>query len=577
MRCLREGVGLRNDAELRAAFGLPEGAADHVVARALLQEIARRDLVRIESGRRKEDEARESQLPAHMGAADASFLGRLKPEASAEGEQSVATMADVPTLLAVLRAGSLVQRRAAAQRIAERLIDDDLSPDDKRRVHDLLDHLRDVEIAVELRVCRSRLSGTQSKEALRTLREVVDMTHKLSSDIVRFWDGDLAEEPLMSLSGDRRAQLLLHARELSDLIVSHVSAIIEGGTGADRNVRREVLSAVRYAGDPRLVPAFVALLSGDDGELMVEAARAISRVDDARVFPALLAAYERSVIDTERIALGAALGRTGDVRAADYVREQLLSQDDHVLIRAIEALRSLGTPEDVPAVMPFLRSSDPVIASKAAHTLGRIGDGRALSELSRLTRELPIGSVRAAAEDASEQIRARLVLRGEEPPSDSMIVHREVLAQPAQGLPSYGMRLRAFRHYALGLCWQMLGASSRAIARFEEAARSRPDWAVPLVVAGMLHATRDEYAQALALFRRALDTERTRVEKNPLIIRAVARCFLRRSEQVQRDGRIAIARGLLDEVMALDLRRVPSSLRFEIGRRYEALRLLGAG
>ena len=123
----------------------------------------------------------------------------------------------------------------------------------------------------------------------------------------------------------------------------------------------------------------------------------------------------------------------------------------------------------------------------------------------------------------------------------------------------------------------MVGAKNRAFARFEEAALSRPDWAVPLLVAGMIHATRDEYGQALALFRRALDAERARVERNPLVIRAVARCFLRRSEQVQRDGRIAIARGLLDEVMALDLRRAPSSLRFEIGRRYEALRLLGAG
>jgi hypothetical protein len=59
-------------------------------------------------------------------------------------------------------------------------------------------------------------------------------------------------------------------------------------------------------------------------------------------------------------------------------------------------------------------------------------------------------------------------------------------------------------------------------------------------------------------------------------MRALARSFLRRSEQVERDGRFAIARGLLDEVMALDLRRAPSSLRFEIGRRYEALRMLGA-
>jgi hypothetical protein len=61
------------------------------------------------------------------------------------------------------------------------------------------------------------------------------------------------------------------------------------------------------------------------------------------------------------------------------------------------------------------------------------------------------------------------------------------------------------------------------------------------------------------------------------VIRFVAHCFLRRSEQVEHDGRLAIARGLLDEVMSLDLRRAPSSLRFEIGRRHEALRLLGAG
>ena len=33
----------------------------------------------------------------------------------------------------------------------------------------------------------------------------------------------------------------------------------------------------------------------------------------------------------------------------------------------------------------------------------------------------------------------------------------------------------------------------------------------------------------------------------------------------------------LDEVLTLDLRRVPTSLRFEIGRRHEALRLLGVG
>jgi hypothetical protein len=98
-----------------------------------------------------------------------------------------------------------------------------------------------------------------------------------------------------------------------------------------------------------------------------------------------------------------------------------------------------------------------------------------------------------------------------------------------------------------------------------------------MIVAATMYAGRDEYAQALALYRRALELSRTRVERNPLIIVHVARCFLRRAEQVERDGRIAIARGLLHEVLTLDLRRVPSSLRFEIGRRHETLRLLGSG
>ncbi len=577
---MREGLGARSEAELPSTLGLAEGADDRTVARALIREVARRDLDRIERARGDDAGLRESHLPAPVETVDASFLGRLRAQGHGKGEQSLSEMGDLPTLIAVLRAGSLSQRRAAAKRIAVRLSGDDLTADDKKTVQDVLEQLRDVEIAVELRLCRAKLSGAPAKDAQRTRREINDIAQKLEADIVRYWDGDLAEEPLMQLSGDQRTQLLLHARELNDLLLSHVAAIIEGNTGsAERGVRLEVLSAIRYTGDARLVPSFVFLLESDDAEFVVQSARAISRVEDARVRPALLAAYQRSVVDTERIALGAALGRVGDMRAADYVREQLLSQDEHVLIRAIEALRSLGTPEDVPALLPFLGGTDTIIAAKAARTLGRIGDSRALSELLRLARETKVGSLRAAAEDAIEQTRARLVLRGEEVAPDSELVQIEVLRpeRPAGFAPAFGVRIRAFKHYVMGRLWQMMGAKTRAIARFEEAARSRPDWAVPLLVAGMIHAAHDEYGQALALFRRALDAERTRVERNPLVIRAVARCFLRRSEQVQRDGRIAIARGLLDEVMALDLRRAPSSLRFEIGRRYEALRLLGAG
>ncbi|MFT3922604.1 MAG: HEAT repeat domain-containing protein [Myxococcales bacterium] len=567
---------------MRESLSAGEGADDRALSRALIAGVAAADVARLERtepARLSASEPRESQLPAPVAGPDRSFLGRLQSEGSRAGQQSLAELGHVPTLLAVLRAGSLWQRRVAARRLAERLSEDDLDTEDRHQIQEVLEHLLDVEIAPELRACQQLLSGPRAKDALETAQEVRSLAGKLETNVRRYWEGDSSEDPLLGLSGDARALLLLHARELSDLVLAHVAALIEGNTTSiDVELQRSVLSAVRYAGDTRLVASLVSLLEERESSMVIEAARAISRIDDPRVWPALLRAYERSVVDIERIALGAALGRFGDVRAADYVRAQLRSQDRHVLVRAIEALRTVGGPEDVPAVLPFLRGDDHVLSSKAAHTLGRIADGRALLELVRVARESSSGALRAAAEEAADQTRARLVLRGEEPPGEGGLVlstERDRDTEPT--LPSFGVRLRSFRHYLSGRIWLILGATGRALARFEAAASCRPDWALPIIVAGLMHAARDEYAQALALFRRAIEVERARVERNPLLIRAVARCFLRRSEQVERDGRLAIARGLLDEVLALDLRRAPSSLRFEIGRRHETLRVLGAG
>jgi len=584
--CLREGIGKQPTLEALAALKVPEPVEDRALARALVAAVARDDIQRLRAGvegqsgsARESQSGRESFTAIPIEAPDSSFLGRLKPRSEKSGAQGVDEMTDVTTLLAVLRAGKLLQRRAAARRLAELV--EKFSTEDKRALEIALDQLRDVEIAFEVALCRARLPGAAGRDALRARKEVTEIAIQVEQDIVRFWDGDASDEPLTALSGDRRALLLVHTRELSDLVVDHMSALLEGSSGTpDRRVQRVILSAIRYAGDARLVPALITLLDGREGHLVMEAGRAISRIEDPRVFPALLAAYERSVVDTERISLGGALGRVGDVRAADYVREQLRSQDEHVIIRAIEAMRTLGTAEDAEVVLGFVSAVDPVIATKAAHTLARISDARALPELARFAREKRVGAVCAAVEEAIDQIRARLVLRGEEPPSDTQLAvieeHQRGLATPLATAPML-VRVRGYRHYFLGRVWQLLGSQTRALASFEAAAACRPGWAAPLVVAGMLLAAHDDYAQALGLFRRAIDVERNRVERNPLVMRILARCFLRRAEQVERDGRVAIARGLLDEVMALDLRRAPSSLRFEIGRRHEALRLAGAG
>ncbi|HEX5656024.1 MAG TPA: hypothetical protein VFX59_02470 [Polyangiales bacterium] len=569
---MREGLGAKP--ELRAQLALPADSDDRAVARAIASELASADVERLSRAeRRRTAQPGNGSSLMPVAAGDRSFLARLKTS-DAEGGESVAAMVDVPTLLAVLRAGSLQQRRAAARRLAERLTDKELAPDDRRSIQEVLEQLRDVEIAYELLAGHQLLNGPTSREAQSARREAIELGERLKRELALYWEGETHEEPLTKMSGDARAQLMLHARDLDDTLLWHVGALIEGST--DPVLKRALLSSVRYASDARLVPSLVSLLEGAESRIVIETARAISRIEDARVWPALLAAYERSVIDVERIALGAALGRVGDGRAADYVRAQLKSQDEHVLTRALEGLRTLGTAEDVPVVLTFVRSSDPVIATKAIHTLGRISDGRGLAEL-RVARDAPSGSLGAAAEEALQQIGSRLVLRGEEPDDDALPARAEPERKVTATAQPFAVRVRAFRHYAIGRVWQLLGAHGRALRRFEVAVKIRPDWAVPMILAGTIYAARDDYAQALALFRRALELARRSVERNPLVIVHVARCFLRRSEQVERDGRLAIARGLLHEVLTLDLRRVPSSLRFEIGRRHETLRLLGAG
>ncbi|MBC7173423.1 MAG: hypothetical protein H5U40_13370 [Polyangiaceae bacterium] len=88
----------------------------------------------------------------------------------------------------------------------------------------------------------------------------------------------------------------------------------------------------------------------------------------------------------------------------------------------------------------------------------------------------------------------------------------------------------------------------------------------------MAWSRRGQHAAALGAFRRALSADRVRLERNPIIVRALARAFLRRAEEVERDGRTDIARGLLGEALAFDLRRAPSTLRFELKRQHELLR-----
>ena len=356
-------------------------------------------------------------------------------------------------------------------------------------------------------------------------------------------------------------------------MIRHLNAIIEGSDGCSTlESRIGLVASLRYATDPRLVPALIAIIEAERGELVARAARVLGGIDDARIHPALAERFERSFVEEERVALAAALGMLGDHRGAAEVRSALEEDHPRLLLQALEAMESLGSAEHTDLVTKFLDHPDVVIATQAVRAAGRIGDGRVLDELTEKYNATSVPALRAAIEDAMSAVAARMELRGEE---STKIDWSEVGNKP---VPRKSRRDRipavvlSWRDYAMGRVWLLLGRLSWAIARFESASARRKAWVVPLIAIGMAFARREQYALALPAFRRAIEIDRPRIERNPILVRAMAKAFLHRAEQVEREGRSDVARGLVGEVLALDLRRAPGTVRFELKRKHEAFR-----
>ena len=572
-RRLREGAG-GDDAELRQALGVSSDD-DGELARALVTAVGEEALGHVQCGAEKDP--RSPEAPPVVSAADASFLGRLTASSEHGAEQlGVAELDDVQTLLAVLRAGGLVQRRAAALRLGALVEGGELSNEDVRSVTTTLLNVRDVEIAFEVSRAREALPGARGRAARQESEEYSEVVEKLAQAVEDFWSGQLSVEPVGALPPDHRAQLMVRLRDAPDVVLDHLSSVLDGSDGVSgKGSRLAMLSSLRYSGDPRLTPALVSLLSSRNADFVPEAARSLARVDDPRAHPALAAAYERSVVDSERAILAGALGIASDVRGRDYVRKLLGSDDDRVLSAAVEAMESLANAEDAERLVPLLDQSDPVLLTHVIRALGKTGDARGLLPLVELRRESGLSALFADAEDAEASIRSLMELRGEEPPEhtesiDLATASRSGMAERARD--PVVVRFSSWFDFVMGHLWLGLGAWRRAISRFERAAARRPGWAAPLAALALHHARKERPPQALAAFRRALEADRPWVEGNIYAMRALARVFLRRAEEVEKSGRVDIARGLIEEMLALDLRRVPSELRFELTRRQEHLR-----
>jgi hypothetical protein len=571
--CLREGIAGGEYADPREELGLSADADDREVARALIRHVAASDLEQIGTQSINPEAARHPSVrPPTEVTADPSFLGRLSTSGG-EADLSVDRIDDLPTILAVLRAGSRRQRRAALDRLRERLRDRRLVHTDAvRKAIQTVTALRDVELGHELAQARAELPGTQGRQARHEHDQWKRLTAQVEAAIRAFWDGQSNIEPIHVLPGDQRATLLMRISELPDAVIRHLSAIIEGNDGCvPLESRIGLIASLRYATDARLVPALVSLVEAERGQLVARAARVLGGIDDARVHPALAERFERSFVNEERIALAGALGMHGDCRGLSEVRNSLEEDQPQLLLQALEAMESLGSSDSTDAVIKFLNHSDATVAIQAARTAARIADGRALDTLTEQHNATPVPALRAAIEDALSAIAARMELRGEEA---TTIDWSEVGNKPAprkgarDSLPSIVL---GWRDYFMGRVWLLFGRVTWANARFESAAAHRAGWAVPLIGIGMAFARCEQYARALPAFRRAIERDRPRIERNPILVRAMAKSFLHRAEQVEREGRDDVARGLVGEVLTLDLRRAPGTVRFELKRKHDVL------
>lgn len=580
-RMLDRGVRGEDLARVRSLLELPDETDEAATVRALVCAVYRAQIERASWTDRVPAEAARPD-PSGSVAMRASFLVRLKARGEV-GSVDLDRLSHVPTLIAVLRAGSLPQRRAAASRLAALLDDKALSAAEIDPLARELPAMRTFAIAYEVGQVVARLPGQAGRHALAAERQWAALLSRVERELRAFWDGERTEEPLAALNAEDRGLLLSRVRDLPDEVVRHIAAVITGTDGAAvARDRLALLVALQSAGDPRLVPALRMLIESAEGDRLMPAVRALARIDDPRVLPILKTAFTRTAIAEHRLTLAGALGIAGDARGLPYAREVLATRDEHLTPYALEALAYLGSAEDVLAVVEQLEHEEPERVRAAVETLGRIGDGRALLPLGRLCEAgaggRPISAaLRADAEEALAAIRARLELLGEEPPAAASASQSFNTAKMAALVrrrrdPAV-VRMRARWNVAIARLWLALGSHPRAVARLEAAAIMQPAWAVPVVAIATLHARRGEHAQALTSFRRALEIDRHAVERSSHAVALAAQAFLRRAETVATDGKADVARGLLEEALALDLRKAPSELRFALSERLTALKL----
>lgn len=124
------------------------------------------------------------------------------------------------------------------------------------------------------------------------------------------------------------------------------------------------------------------------------AARALTRVNDPRVKPAMLAALKKNLPELRAVALGV-LEKNADSETFDQIRPLLQDQDASVRVAAVEAASVCGGKRVVPLMLKRLVDPSWEVRQAAAKSLGRWRDVSAVDGLCQIIQD-PDHDVREA-------------------------------------------------------------------------------------------------------------------------------------------------------------------------------------
>jgi HEAT repeat protein len=487
---------------------------------------------------------------------------------------------DVATLWCLVRTGRTAERRAAVERLGALIGSGKIKGEgfSERQLVAGLAEMRDPRVAYEVDNALSRLPGSAGRGARHRLARADRLLARVEEAARRFWTGDEETDPLHKLVREESLRLGMWLRRGSDVLASHVAEHLKSLLGRAAPAQLvDAVGALIPSGDARLLPVLGRILPDGPIQARVATARALARIADPRVHPALVKAFRHATDRLEKVVIAGALGQYGDRQALPFLLEVLGDSEPALGEETLRSLGDLGAPEAAPRLLPFLDGERAAIARASAQALVRCGGSDALDALRDRTRlRHPHATALGEAADA---LALRLRISGLIEDGERRVFVAPVRESdgadaplaPARPRPPVWAWARAAVLLLLGLVWAFLLQRERAISALAASARLDPRAPAPHVRAAAIHAASGRDDLAVEAFRRALAADRAALTGRSAWVTRLCNAYVRHADDLVSEGQRRRALEVLDELAPLDLGEASVDLRLAIARRRDAL------